>query len=1447
MLEATAVCGEPSPFGTALEAGERWLGRASELCHVVDIRACRLAGIHPWPEAVARGTAREDGVVEPPSAPYRIVQPADLPPLPKPKLSPRAARIEGWKSKLLDLTLRNKLLNDAEGSGLPLAPQGETALIALLGEMIAERSLALRPTAGVPTEAGAPEQAEELRRGVLRTQLPEEVLFARGTKTYRDARSSLEETGARSLYLALGFLEFTLEHRPAPVRAPLLLVPASMERISRSEGFRVRMVPDEIVPNVALVEYLRATQSKELALSAEWVAEGDPSGLQPLLDHVRNSMKDVPGARVLPIAKLGNYSFKKLPLFEEMRQRGDILAAHPVVSALLDRDADPALRDVPLVGAADVVREARYASLRLPLPADSSQMAAVLSATAGRTFVLQGPPGTGKSQTITNLLVECLARGKRVLFVAEKSAALEVVSERLRRTGLGDFALDLHADNATKTHFTAQVKATLALLDADPAPSLADPVPLAAELDAVSDRLASALDGLHARRGNGLSIFDAIDRAFALGEANPACADHPALAGRLDGAVVSVDGDPNIGELVDVVENLASAHDGIPAGCADALSDFDPETVIGPEESSALGTAAAAALSSLGALESAIDALARTCGVPPPRTLAGADVLRAVAGALDTGHPATAWLAKIALEPDHARALDTCVHALKLDQAAVAASAAIDSGYDRSVLEAPLDQWAGDLRAAREKGAIPRWFAVRKGRSRLIRLSIGSPETQLPALLAEVEALIGRRTAIAAVQPFVDSLAPFRFEGRPIDHDAGLRAVECALRFAELVRRNHPEAIDALARHVPDAVSAGRLGPAVAAAAQAHRMWVDAVGGLEPVGATPAMDHGGAGFADARERLLRLGDGWRGLPAWSGFTVARRGARDRGLVEVAEALRSGSLKAADAPAAVEAELLSAWVRSRLRAEPALADCGEDRTASLRDRFRSGIETYRRAVPTAVAARVRAAARARLADTSIPGNRSAVQQLNQLRVVSTIRRPIRRVLSETASAMAVIKPLVLASPLTASTLLPPDFPSFDLVVFDEASQVPVWDAACAMLRGASCVIVGDSRQLPPTRFFERKDNAFSDSGELGDSDFADALEPLESVLDEAVASGIPQQSLLWHYRSKDERLIEFSNRRSYGARLKTFPAAHRAHPNLGVEFRHIRGVYDRGGSATNAAEAEAVVAEIRKRLLDEDACPANRSIGVVTFGVAQQTKVQDLLDDALDADPQLRARVAETAAAGEVLFVKNLENVQGDERATMLFSVCYGPDAAGRLNHNFGPLNLSGGERRLNVAVSRAREKVVVFSSIRASDLDPRKCTAPGARDLRDYLAFAELGTVPATRDEAAQIGGVEIQALERRLARRLEERGFHVDLHVGRSQDYRVSLALARSESPEHWVLGVELDGAFHRAAPTVADREVVRPGVMHALGWKTVVVGAVDVLRDEDRVVERIVAAVPA
>jgi hypothetical protein len=1440
VIEATALCGATAGFGAALATGERWLSQATDAVLVVDIRAARIAGFHPVPERLERGAARRHDARSAPDDQWKVVQPAGLPPLPKPKLSPRERRLESWRKRLLDLTLRNKLLNDRDKTGVPLFAEGDDSIALLEDTLWNETALVLKAR-GAMRDMSPAHVADEIGRRILRSTLEDDELFKRATKAFRDARTSLEETGARALFVAVGFLEYTAEQRKEPLRAPLVLVPVELERVSRSEGFRVRPVADDTVPNAALVESLRAAHGLDIGLgtglASALVEDEHGLDIRAILTRVRQAVKDVPGARVLPIAKLGIYSFKKLPLVEEMRSRGESLGNHPIVGTLLDRAITPQLRNAPLVAPGAVDDQAPFAAVRLPLPADSSQIAAIVSATKGATFVLQGPPGTGKSQTITNLLCESLARGKRVLFIAEKSAALGVVSDRLRKTGLGAFTLDLHAEHATKTNFVSQMKAALDEIAGRAAPNARQFAEVATNVDKPRVRLRASCDALHAAAEGQVSAFDAINRSF---DARAKSAGAALPHGALDAAVRPAMSASDIGERLAAVATLAEAARDLPPAAATAHAGLAPAAVISPE---AALEAARLAANALALAERAADSGRELCtllGIGTRATLGELARTALFALSLESGTRAAPALAAAVFAADHAARLDALARAVELGERAAKASAELDRAYDRSVLSLPLAAFAGDLRAVRERFILFRWLSARKTRGALARVARSAPPSGVDNLLAEVERLVAADAAIKAGESAAVELRVFADSGGSIDFTAARAAIDRARGAARTAREHFPRDIASLAAHVPEQAGAGAVLPRAQAAQQAIAELDAALKAVDAVLHTPDVHRSkDIAVVDLLDRLSRLEANAASLPAWSAFTTARAAAASLGLEPVAHALANRSLPPTHAEDAVEAELLAAWVRLRLRTDSALADCASDRAGLLRRNFLDAVAAYRKGAADSVAVLVRDRAKAALANPNDdPAMRTAVRIVNELSALTTIRRPIRRVMSDAAPALAAIKPIVLASPLSAATMLPPDFPPFDLVVFDEASQVPVWDAACAISRGSAAVIVGDSKQLPPTNFFDRKDSGESTDAE---AEMADALEPLESVLEEAIASGIPQQSLLWHYRSRDERLIEFSNRRSYGGRLQTFPAAHRAHPNLGVEFRYVGGVYDRAGTATNRAEAEAIVAEIVRRLTDADACAANRSIGVVTFSVAQQTLVQDLFDEALDRDARVREGLAESAKLGDPVFIKNLENVQGDERATMLFSICYGRDASGALYHNFGPLNLSGGERRLNVAVTRAREKVVIFSSIRAGDLDPKKCISKGAQDLRDYLAFAELGTVPSARDEAGPQRALDIEAVELALARALEARGWKVDLHVGRSRDFRISLALADRAEPERWRLGVELDGIFHRAAPTVIDRESVREGVLDGLGWKTMRVSAIDALRNLDDTAARI------
>jgi very-short-patch-repair endonuclease len=544
-----------------------------------------------------------------------------------------------------------------------------------------------------------------------------------------------------------------------------------------------------------------------------------------------------------------------------------------------------------------------------------------------------------------------------------------------------------------------------------------------------------------------------------------------------------------------------------------------------------------------------------------------------------------------------------------------------------------------------------------------------------------------------------------------------------------------------------------------------------------------------------------------------------------GLSPLAQAHRRGELGTSELRDAFERSFREAWWNATVDADPQLAHflgaqqdqrIDEHRRLDLRS-----LELAQRLVQVKLEQSV--------AEALQEGGLS--EQISLLRRELKKKRrhlPMRRLFQSIPDLLSRLTPCMLMSPLSVAQYLDTDFAPFDVVVFDEASQIPVWDGVGAVARGQTVIVVGDSQQLPPTSFFQ--------GGEGDEYLDEDDFEELESILDECVAAGLTQHRLRWHYRSRHEGLITFSNYHYYANQLQTFPCAEAGRPDLGVSLRPVpEGFYDRSKTRTNRAEAEAVVEDIVRRLADP--AEQSRSIGVVTFSQAQQSLVEDLLDQARRDHPEIEPFFGD--GVSEPLFVKNLENVQGDERDVILFSVCYGPDHTGKVSMTFGPLNRQGGHRRLNVAVTRARQQLLVFSTLRADQVDLTRTSSEAVRHLRTFLDYAERG--PRAIDEALRREQHETGSpLEREIARELRSRGWEVQEQVGCSE-YRIDLAVVDPRAPGRYLLGIECDGSNYRSAANARDRDRLRAQVLGRLGWRLIRVWSTDFWLDPARELARI------
>ncbi|MGD0109614.1 MAG: DUF3320 domain-containing protein, partial [Rhodopila sp.] len=446
-------------------------------------------------------------------------------------------------------------------------------------------------------------------------------------------------------------------------------------------------------------------------------------------------------------------------------------------------------------------------------------------------------------------------------------------------------------------------------------------------------------------------------------------------------------------------------------------------------------------------------------------------------------------------------------------------------------------------------------------------------------------------------------------------------------------------------------------------------------------------------------------------------------------------------------------------------------------------------------------------------------------------------PVRQLAERMPGALRRLTPCLMMSPLSVAQYLPADAKPFDIVIFDEASQIPTWDAIGVIGRGRQVIVVGDPKQLPPPRFFER-----AIPGQDGGEDSVEVeveTEDLESILDECIGTGLPTIALKWHYRSRHESLIAFSNQAYYGGSLITFPSP--VTEDRAVSFRHVPdGVYARAGARTNLAEARALAGEAVAILRGILAGERSRSLGVVTFNAEQQALVENLLDEARREDPRLEPFFSDEAT--EPVLVKNLESVQGEERDVMLFSLTYGPDQTGRVAMNFGPLNQAGGERRLNVAITRAREALIVFGSLRAEDIDLSRTAAIGVAHLKQFLDFATYGARAFARAATGPLGDHE-SPFEVAVAERLAAKGWILHPQIGVS-GFRIDLGVVDPDAPSAFLAGVKCDGATYHRGATARDRDRLRQLVLERLGWRVLRIWSTDWWTNAARESERLHSA---
>lgn len=1295
-------------------------------------------------------------------------------------------RVQDWQRRLLDLKLTNPLLSLKTKAYKLELRQGMLAELEQL--ILAGHSLSLKDMKAIdPFDRGKGiEDATQLSDQTLRNKLLDQhkVHIDTNRSTYTNGLNELkkkslmlaEETGNANLYLSLGELTYAKAGRTN--KAPLFLVPVKLERSSKMAPFKIKCDGEgEIIPNYCLSEWLKKEYGLTLVTLNELLEDNLELDILQMFTAISRELVEANiEMNVSQTAYLFIANFSTFNMWKDMGECWEKFMDSPVFThiatssgrAFLDPNGDSDISALKTDETKNI----------LPIAADGSQLQAVVAATSGRSFVLQGPPGTGKSQTITNLIAANLVAGKKVLFVAEKQAALDVVKVRLEDIGLSKFVLDMHGiDNVNKA-VRNQIKAAIdAKCSYEPERWQLRKSRLVEDIKA----LQKYSDAIHTPNKLNKSLWGALTLSEDI-KRN----DDAKLICLPSGYAQNPSPSPD--ELEGLVKDVAKNW-------------VEPELLARWEGFDLSG--------SLNSLKEAALNLSAACA-ELAETSAFDQFIAGELSAAKTGEDLDSFLAvnqkQLLSRPQREEVEDT----LALIKTAVSQARSL-----KDLLEALLATYSqafieiGDLDQLEQAATQARsWKLGRRARRRhFASILAGALQAELAVteqkklvktyrpkkVMESVGQMRALRIQMAHILDQLDQLPELKKRLMLWDNDF-VQRLEDFQASLELQEK--------LPIWLWDAGELAELRQALRQLESSECTWRELT-------QAPECNLGG-------QELKTHIDQWiqRGQQVEQDFPKLRQVARlnkaiqvleSKGLDELAGYLKHQKLTPAQVEASLQLALCAQSIEERLAAfELDNFDDVEQQelTQNTNKNWQQVRDMYRQVLP------------AKLFEARGWTNQPD-QDTQQLRMQLDAKRnsaSIRTLFSKYGQQILNATPCVMASPASLATHIEPGALMFDLVVFDEASQVTVPQAMGAIGRAKAAVIVGDNKQMPPTNFFaaNQDDDMAEDSETIND---------LESILDEAMEVRLPSLMLTWHYRSQTESLIAFSNQHYYSNELATLPAAGQM-PGTGIFWRRVDGHFMRKADPhyqanklnTNEVEAKAIIEEISRRL--NDPLTKDQSLGVVTMNAKQMDLITTLLEES--DDPLIAEHMpGEGVAPDKTIFVKNLENVQGDERDVILMSVGFSKDPLkNRLPLNFGPLNRQGGQRRLNVAVTRARTAVVVFASFDPEDMQLTKNSAQGLQDLRDYLLLARDGvkTDTSTRGDRQEI------LLRDLLAKALRERGWQVQNDYGLSA-YKVDIAL-RKPGQENWQFALIMDSKRWANLATVTDRELTPLFLEQKLGW---------------------------
>jgi very-short-patch-repair endonuclease len=1327
-------------------------------------------------------------------------------------------KIEAWKNKLIDLSRRNRLLNFKPTKVTTIEVVDELPSEIYKSMVVENNSFHFisndensedlfngRENKYISTQDNefheyAVEELEEKHTDLnLQTNLTNERLQKNLKRIHFKANQLMEEQGNNILYLTLGIFEwFEVEHSDVKNRSPLIMLPVELKKRSIRSKYKLFPTDEEPFVNPAL----QYKMNNEFNLNfPELELENDIFDPMEYFSEVDELIKSNPNWKITNDIFLGLFSFTKFVMFKDLEKYNDIFTNNQIVQALAGVNKNTVDGGSEYPTANELDEKCKPLDLFQVLNADSSQQEAMEAVKAGNSIVVQGPPGTGKSQTITNLIAELLANNKKVLFVSEKMAALDVVYGRLQAIGLGDYCLEIHSRKSNKKYVLSQLKDAYEsthpgkpIIDG----KIDDLVRCRKILNDSSKALHTPLEPFYKSpywfigELNQLSDIEILDIDFSK-ISDVSYEQYESILSTIE-------------TLKERVEMIGHPHTHPFWGCEiNTINEFEQQQISKRLEST---------LQKFEHINTTIKSFSNELSVDiiDLSTTISYCLLLTV---LSEDHKIPNSLAKVKDVNKYYSKLKPILNSIAIFKSQ---REEILKSYHEKVFDEDIIEITESLNTKYKlfwRIFKPNYYKIKKSIAQHLLGRDGKlPHSLLISNLNDIFKNLETKKQIDDTESDLTSPLSSLWASTK----SNTEVIRTALDWLQKYSQSRVSELDDnnLIKYILESSSIPEdLLQTKSSLEDSIQIFVRSLEAIEnnlKVNNRILFKDGisNTDLKNIGELLNKWKDNTHLIVDWTRYQRAYGECNKVGLGEYLEYIYLNDSGLEEILKIFKKSFLFNKFQMILNSTPILNEFESLTQDQIVLKFQE-LDTFQLELAKN---RVLTNLYNRKPDSTWEGTKSS--QLGYLQRQFRLKRghhSIRKVFTHVPNIVQQLCPCLMMSPLSLSQYIDPEIINFDFVIFDEASQMSPVDSLGAIIRGEHLVCVGDTKQLPPTTFFDRASQI-----EISDDDSEDFTTPdLESILDECLTIGMKEFYLKWHYRSRHESLIHFSNISFYKNNLNTFPSPARDNKQNGVSLIKIdNGVYDRGGSQKNILEAKMVA----KSVFSHYRINPEKSLGVGTFSQAQQTAILDELEMLRKNDLSLEHIFSDNGEGS--FFVKNLETIQGDERDIIFISVGYGRDVNGKITMNFGPLNKTGGERRLNVLVTRAREKVEVYTSITGDDFDLSKTQALGVHSLKKYLDFARSkgDTSFLSRDEDYSGEFDESNIFERSVYNQLIEKGIKAIPQVGYA-GYKIDFGILNPDDPSKFILALECDGASYHSSSTARDRDRLRQQVLENLGWR--------------------------